>query len=200
MSRLDAARLRRALGGCIIGREIVILEETTSTNDVIIQMTAATTPQGLVVFAEHQTAGRGRHGNSWESARHKGLWLSILLRPKIDIDKSARLTNWAAETVANTIREQFSLRSSVKLPNDVYVDGQKIAGVLVEMRAQRDAPHIAIAGIGINANHAAEDFSEELRPCAISLAMALNRPVDRAEFAATLLRNLDQTYRTSFGL
>lgn len=200
MSDLDAARLRRALDGCMIGREIVVLEEATSTNDAIMQMTATTTPQGLVVFAEHQTAGRGRHGSSWESARRQGLWLSILLRPKIDIDKSARLTNWAAETVANTIREQFSLMPSVKQPNDVYVDERKIAGVLVEMRAQTNAPHIAIAGIGINANHAAEDFPEELRPRAISLAMALNRPVDRAEFAVTLLRNLDRTYRTLFGL
>lgn len=199
MSQLDAARLRRALGDCTIGREIIVLEETTSTNDAVLQMRAATTPEGLVVFAEHQTAGRGQRGNRWESATRKGLWFSVLLRPRIDIDKSARLTTWAAETVARTIEKEFSLTAIVKSPNDVHVDGRKVAGVLVEMRAQINAPHIAIAGIGVNVNHGREDFSEELRPHATSLALALNRQVDREEFATALLRNLDHTYAEMFG-
>ncbi len=91
------------------------------------------------------------------------------------------------------------MTAKVKSPNDVEVDGRKIAGLLVEMRAQKSAPHVAIAGIGINVNHAAEDFSDELRPHATSLALALDRQVDRETFAVALLRNLDQTYRTSFG-
>lgn len=199
MSQLDAAWLRNALGDCTIGREIIVLEETTSTNDAVLQMRAATTPEGLVVFAEHQTTGRGQRGNRWESAARKGLWFSVLLRPRIDIDKSARLTTWAAETVARTIEKEFSLTAIVKSPNDVHVDGRKVAGVLVEMRAQKSAPHIAIAGIGVNVNHGREDFSEELRSHATSLALALDRQVDREKFAAALLRNLDRTYRKSFG-
>ena len=199
MSQLDAARLRAALGNCIIGREIVVLEETTSTNDSILQRTTSLTPEGLVVFAEHQTAGRGQHGNRWESAPQKGLWFSILLRPKINIDKSARLTAWAAETVASAIHEQFSLGATVKPPNDVQLDGRKVAGVLIEMRAQENAPHIAIAGIGINVNHTVADFPEELRSSGTSLAIALDRQVDRAEFATALLRSLDRIYTKSFG-
>jgi BirA family biotin operon repressor/biotin-[acetyl-CoA-carboxylase] ligase len=199
MSRLDAAELRAALGNCTIGREILVLEETTSTNDSILQRTTATTPEGLVIFAEHQTAGRGQHGHRWESAAQKGLWFSILLRPKIDIEKSALLTTWAAETVARTIHEQFSLTATVKSPNDVQIDGRKVAGVLVEMRAQKGAPHLAIAGIGINVNHAAADFPEDLRARATSLALVLDRQVDRAAFAIALLRKLDQTYQASFG-
>lgn len=200
MSRLDAGRLRAAVLDCTIGRDIIVLDETTSTNDVVLQMTKPNTPEGLVVFAEHQNAGRGQRGHRWESARGKGLWLSILLRPKIDIDKSARLTDWAAKTVADTLRKQFSLMANVKPPNDVHVRERKIAGVLVEMRAQNSAPHIAIAGIGINVNHSADDFPEELRAEAISLALALDRQVDREEFAAALLRDLDRTYQASFGL
>jgi BirA family biotin operon repressor/biotin-[acetyl-CoA-carboxylase] ligase len=84
------------------------------------------------------------------------------------------------------------------LPNDVCVEEKKVAGVLVEMRAQENAPHLAIAGIGINVNQTVEDFSEELRPHAISLAVALDQPVDRQEFAVALLRNLDRTYREIF--
>lgn len=199
MSRLDAAQLRAALGDSIIGREIVVLEETTSTNDSILQRTGAQTREGLVVFAEHQIAGRGQRGNRWESAPEKGLWFSILLRPKIDIANSARLTIWAAEAVAHTAREQFSLNATVKSPNDVQIDGRKVAGVLVEMRAQPNAPHIAIAGIGVNVNHAAADFPEQLRASATSIAIALDRQVGRAEFAVALLRKLDRTYQVSFG-
>ena len=198
MSRLEAEALRRAVGESTIGREIVVLEETTSTNDAVLQMATPNTREGLVLFAENQTAGRGQRNNRWESAAHKGLWFSILLRPMIDISKSARLTAWAAETVAKTIQQELALAATIKLPNDVCVEGKKVAGMLVEMRAQEKASHLAIAGIGINVNQTPEDFSEELRPHAISLAVALNRQVDRQKFAAALLLNLDRTYREIF--
>ena len=194
---LDARRLRAALGECIIGREIVVLAATTSTNDAVLQR-GADVAEGLVIFAEHQTAGRGQRSNVWESAPGKGLWFSILLRPKIDISDSARLSSWAAESVAATIRQQFALAAAVKPPNDVYVGGKKVAGVLVEMRAQLHAPHLAVAGIGVNVNHAPDDFSDELRDHAASLAMFLNQQLDRQNLATALLRNLDTTYTHDF--
>jgi BirA family biotin operon repressor/biotin-[acetyl-CoA-carboxylase] ligase len=197
-AHLDAEALRRALGECTIGHEIAVLKETSSTNDAVLQLATPNTKEGLVLFAEHQTAGRGQRGNFWESAPAKGLWFSVLLRPKIDIKDSARLTSWAAKVVAATIQGSTSLKATIKPPNDVYIDGRKVAGVLVEIRAQKNAPHIAIAGIGVNVNHAAEDFSEALRSRAISLAIALNRQIDRHEFAVALLRNLDRSYAELF--
>jgi BirA family biotin operon repressor/biotin-[acetyl-CoA-carboxylase] ligase len=199
MSALDAQFLREALGNCTIGREIVVLEETTSTNDALLQRSTSGAPEGLVVFAERQTAGRGQRDNRWESAAHKGLWLSILLQPKIDIAESARLSTWAAAVVAETIRSELALAAVVKSPNDVYLGDKKVAGVLVEMRAQKNAQHIAIVGIGINVNHAAEDFSEELRERAVSLAMILDRQIDRTNLAIALLRNLNRSYAELFG-
>jgi BirA family biotin operon repressor/biotin-[acetyl-CoA-carboxylase] ligase len=208
MTRLSEDEIRDALSGCTIGREIFVLETTTSTNDSVLERTSPSTLEGLVVFAERQTAGRGQRTNSWESAAGKGLWFSFLLRPKIDIRASAQLAEWAARTVADTISKGFALLATVKLPNDVIVAGKKIAGALVEMRAQRNAPHIAIIGIGVNVIHQPEDFSEELRPRAISLAMALDRSakgrigrgeqVDRHQFAVALLKNLDRSYREAF--
>lgn len=195
MSRLDAALLRAALGPCVIGREIIVLEQTASTNDAVLQMAAPNVGEGLIVFAEEQTAGRGQHGNHWESARGLGLWFSILLRPKIPLDQSARLTNWAARTVAETVRGEFDVSPNVKPPNDVYLADRKIAGVLVEMRAQKNDSHFAIAGIGINVNQTSEDFSSSVRPHASSLAMALGRSLDRHALAVALLRDLDRTYR-----
>ena len=201
MSRPDALsadKLRAGLQSSIIGREIVVLEETTSTNDSVFERAARETPEGLVVFAERQTAGRGQRTNLWESAAGNGLWFSILLRPKIDIGDSPRLAEWAARTISDTILKEFALPATLKLPNDVMIAGKKVAGVLIEMRAQKNAPHIAIAGIGVNVNHRAEDFSEELRERAISLAMTLNREVDRRAFATALLENLDRTYAEAF--
>jgi BirA family biotin operon repressor/biotin-[acetyl-CoA-carboxylase] ligase len=195
---LSAEKLRADLDSAIVGRDIVVLDETTSTNNSVLERTSPTTPEGLIVFAERQTAGRGQRNNSWESTAGKGLWFSILLRPKIDIGASPRLAKWAAGTVADTISKEFALPATVELPNDVVVTGKKIAGVLVEMRAQKNAPHIAIVGIGVNVNHRAEDFSEELRARAISLAMMLDREIDRHQFAVALLRNLDRSYCDAF--
>ena len=195
---LVAEELQADLASGVIGREIIVLEQTGSTNDAILQIANANSKEGLVVFAEHQTAGRGQRGNRWESAAGKGLWFSILLRPKIDLASSPQLTAWAAEAVSGAIQNEFSLTPTIKPPNDVQIDGRKIAGVLVEMRAQEKAAHLAITGIGVNVNQFSEDFPKELQSRAISVAMLLGKQIDRQSFAVALLRKLDRTYREKF--
>jgi BirA family transcriptional regulator, biotin operon repressor / biotin---[acetyl-CoA-carboxylase] ligase len=195
---LVAEELQADLASGVIGREIIVLAQTGSTNDAILEIANANSKEGLVVFAEHQTAGRGQRGNRWESAAGKGLWFSILLRPKIDLASSPQLTAWAAEAVSGAIQNEFSLTPTIKPPNDVQIDGRKIAGVLVEMRAQEKAAHLAITGIGVNVNQSREDFPKELQSRAISLAMALGKQIDRQRFAVALLRKLDRTYREKF--
>jgi BirA family biotin operon repressor/biotin-[acetyl-CoA-carboxylase] ligase len=206
LDRLIANQLQAALPSAFVGRRIVVVEETTSTNDAILQITspqgaAVSSPpphgdEGLVLFAEHQTAGRGQRGNRWDSTAGEGLWFSILLRPQIQINESYRLTVWAIEALCDVIRAEFSLDSTIKMPNDIQLRGRKVAGVLVEMRAQQKAPHIAVVGIGVNANQS--DFPNELQDKAISLAITLGRRVNRQEFAVALLRQLDRTYRQRF--
>jgi biotin-[acetyl-CoA-carboxylase] ligase BirA-like protein len=218
LDRLIADQLQASLPSAVIGRQIVVLEQTASTNDAILQIAfqqgAAVSPsrhslgeggslasfvdEGRVVFAEHQTAGRGQRGNRWESTAGKGLWFSVLLRPEIPLSDSARLTIWAIEGISDVIRIEFGLEPAIKLPNDIQLNGQKVAGVLVEMRAQNNAPHLAVVGIGINVNQSRDDFPAELQDRAISLAVALGRQVDRQKFAVALLRHLDRTYRERF--
>ena len=198
LDRLVGEELQADLGSAVIGREIIVLEQTDSTNDAILQVATADSNEGLVLFAEHQTAGRGQHGNRWESAARKGLWFSILLRPRIDLASSPQLTAWATEAISGVIENEFPLTPTIKPPNDVQIDACKVAGVLVEMRAQKNAPHLAIAGIGVNVNQSREDFPKELQSRAISLAMALGKQVDRKKFAIALLRKLDRTYRARF--
>src|SRR6266478_1238287 len=193
-----ADELRAQLRCAVIGQQIIALEQTSSTNDAILQVATANAKEGLVLFAEHQTAGRGQRGNRWESAAGKGLWFSILLRPEIHLSDSGRLTIWAIEAMADVIRTEWRVEPAIKLPNDVQLFGRKVGGVLVEMRAQDKAAHIAVVGIGINLNQCRDDFPAELQDNAISMAMALGRQVDRQNFAVALLRNLDLTYREKF--
>lgn len=195
--RLIESELRQAIGACRIGCEILVLEETTSTNDAILQR-ASVSQEGLTVFAEKQTAGRGQRENAWESVAYKGLWFSLLLRPKIELVESARLTRWSAQTVAQTIASEFQVVPTIKEPNDIHIAGKKVAGVLVEMRAQKKEPHFAIVGVGINVSHSSEDFSPALRPRATSLAQILNRSIDRSALAVALLRSLDRSYTELF--
>src|SRR5207237_9281270 len=120
--RLSGEKLRARLGPCTIGREIVVLEETTSTNDIVLQMANGGAPEGLVVFAEHQSAGRGQRGNVWESAAGQGLWLSVLLRPKIAISDPVHLAQRTSQLVAPAIQPHSNPSATVTLPNAVHID------------------------------------------------------------------------------
>src|SRR5438045_5536449 len=140
--RLSGEKLSAELGPCTIGREIIVLEETTSTDDVVLQMANGGAAEGIVVFAEFQSAGRGQRGNAWESAAGKGLWFSVLLRPKVAISDPVELAQRTAQIVATTIQNEFHLLATVKLPNDIYLENRKVAGVLIEMRVQPKGLHL----------------------------------------------------------
>lgn len=193
--RLNARELSSSLGKGVIGSRIIVLESTRSTNDFLRRMLTPELPEGLVIFAEEQTAGRGQRGNRWASAPYLGLWFSILLRPRLRPTESARLTQWAAQTIAATVQEEFQLEPAIKAPNDVYLNRRKIAGVLVETKAGKGNEWTAIVGIGVNVNQFENDFPAELREQAGSLAMALGLRLSRGAFAVALLRQLDRTWR-----
>jgi BirA family biotin operon repressor/biotin-[acetyl-CoA-carboxylase] ligase len=189
--RLIATELRARLAGCRLGNEIVVLEETGSTNDLGWEAAERGVPEGFVAFAERQTAGRGQYGRRWESAPYLGLWFSVLLRPALTLRESPQLTAMLADVVAATISDQTTRAATIKPPNDIYLDGRKVAGVLVEGRTTAEGNYVAVAGIGINVNQTLDDFPEELRATAGSLAMATGKNIPRMEFAIALLRNLN---------
>jgi BirA family transcriptional regulator, biotin operon repressor / biotin---[acetyl-CoA-carboxylase] ligase len=188
--RLIATELSTALEGCRIGNDIVVVEETESTNDLAWKAVERGVSEGFVIFAERQTKGRGQYGRRWESAPYLGLWFSVLLRPEVTLAESPKLTVLLAETVAATIAEETGCAPTIKWPNDLYLSGRKVAGVLVEGRIATDGSYVAVAGIGINVNQTIDDFPEELRDTAGSLAMATGKRISRAKLAIALLKRL----------
>jgi BirA family transcriptional regulator, biotin operon repressor / biotin---[acetyl-CoA-carboxylase] ligase len=193
--RLVADELRATLGEGQIGSQLVVVEETGSTNDLAWEAEARGAPEGFVVFAERQTAGRGRYGRRWESAPYQGLWFSVLLRPPVTLNESPRLTSLLASVAAATIIGETGCAVSIKTPNDIYVAGRKIAGVLVEGRTASDGSYVAVAGLGVNVNQTLEDFPEELRATAGSLRMATGRQIQRGPLATALLQKLETDYQ-----
>ncbi len=193
--RLVADELYAALRENRVGNQIVVVEEARSTNDIAWEAADRGAAEGFVVFAEQQTTGRGQYGRRWESAPYQGLCLSILLRPSMTLSESPQLTSLLAGVAAATIIAETGCAAAIKPPNDIYVAGRKIAGVLVEGRTASDGSYIAVAGLGVNVNQTLEDFPAELRATAGSLRMATGQKIQRFHLAVALLRKLDIDYR-----
>ncbi len=177
-----------------IGRDIRVFEQTTSTNDVVEKLARDGVREGVVVFAESQTRGRGRLGRKWLSPARKGLWFSILLRPNLRPQETTQLTVASAVALRRAIASETGLSVGIKWPNDVLVAGKKAAGILTEMSAELDKVRYATLGIGIDVNLGAADFPSELRKLATSLRIEAGAPVSRAALATAILRELDRVY------
>jgi BirA family transcriptional regulator, biotin operon repressor / biotin---[acetyl-CoA-carboxylase] ligase len=179
---------------CVIGREIHVFKETASTNDVVEKLARDGAKEGVVVFAESQTKGRGRLGRKWHSPAGQGLYFSVLLRPKLRPIEATQLTVVAATALVRAIEATTTVRPVIKWPNDLLVDGRKIAGVLTELSAELDTIKHLILGIGLDVNQTAGDFPSEIRSLATSLRIAGGDALSRPELATRVLRELDADY------
>ena len=182
---LDAAALNAASPW---GVSTGVVAEITSTNDELLNRGEAGAPEGTLLFAESQTAGRGQFQRPWSSATGLGLWFSLLLRLHINDATIPSLSAFAAVALVNTLRELGISDCRIKAPNDVLIGGKKVAGILVETRPGRNP--FAVIGIGLNVNHSREDFPEELQKSACSLMMAHGARIDRDAVATRLLARL----------
>jgi BirA family transcriptional regulator, biotin operon repressor / biotin---[acetyl-CoA-carboxylase] ligase len=183
----------------VIGRDVRVFQETTSTNDVVEKLARDGVPEGVVVIAESQTRGRGRLGRTWVSPRSKGLWMSILLRPSLGPGAVTRLTIAAATALARAVECSTGLRPGVKWPNDLVLGGRKVAGILLELHAELDRVRHVIMGIGVNVNQVTAEFPPELRKSATSLRIESGGLTSRSDLAVALLRELDLDYARAVG-
>ena len=177
-----------------IGRDIRVFQETTSTNDVIEKLARDGVKEGVVVFAESQTKGRGRLGRKWMSPLRKGLWFSVLLRPRLHPQAVTQLTIASATALVRAIHSQTGLAAEIKWPNDIVIRGRKVAGILTEMNAELDTVKYVILGIGVDVNLSASEFPPDLRKLATSLRIETGEMLGRARLASEILRELDRDY------
>lgn len=190
---LSVDTLRRARATARIGCRIEYFDSTDSTNTVARQLAAGGAAEGTVVIAEAQTKGRGRLGRTWLSPPLRNLYLSIVLRPPIAVAAAPQLTLVAGLAVVEAVSEWVA-HAAIKWPNDVVIDGRKVAGILTEMEADEDRVRFVILGIGVNLNAAPEDFPDELRDTATALCAAAGRLIDRTAFAERLLSRVEERY------
>jgi len=184
--------LRRARATARIGATIHYVESVDSTNTLAQRLAANGAPEGTVVIAETQTKGRGRLGRSWTSPPFRNLYASILLRPPIAPAAAPLLALVAGVATVEAVGDWA--RAALKWPNDVVIDGRKVAGILAEMDAGDERVRHVVVGIGVNLNSAPEDFPADLRDKAIGLCTAAGQSIDRVVFTDRLLSRLEDAY------
>ena len=188
--RLTPQELSWNLATKKIGRRIHCYETTDSTMDVAQRLAAAGEPEGSVVVAEAQGKGRGRMGRTWISPKGKGIYLSVILRPDLQLMEIPKITLVAAVAVAQAVEAATGLKPEIKWPNDLLIGGKKIAGILTELNAELNRVNTVVVGIGLNVNTPADKLPAQ----GTSLAEELGAKVDRLELARALLTHLDRSY------
>lgn len=188
---LTPGEIKAGLKTGIIGKEIKYFKETESTNTIAREI-AGKADEGTVIIAESQTGGRGRMGRKWISPEG-GIWLSIILKPKMQPVYAPRITFLAGVAVAKTIRIH-GLEAKIKWPNDVLIRGKKVCGILTEIEAEIDMIDYCVVGIGIDANVDTESFPEEFRESSTSLKKELGHEINRVAFVQRLLEEFEALY------
>jgi BirA family transcriptional regulator, biotin operon repressor / biotin---[acetyl-CoA-carboxylase] ligase len=184
--------LRQRLRGSLFGKRIHHFFRTDSTNRVAMELGHAGEPEGAVVLAEEQTAGRGRAGRGWHSERAAGIYVTLLLRPRLAPVQAPLLTMMAGLSAHAAIQAQTGLEVDVKWPNDLMIRGKKVGGILTEMHAEPSQVRFVIVGIGLNVNQ--ERFPGELTGTATSLRSETGKRESRLELLVRLLREFESDY------
>jgi BirA family biotin operon repressor/biotin-[acetyl-CoA-carboxylase] ligase len=192
MSALNFPEVERLLRTAQQGPRITYLSSTTSTMDEARGLAEAGAVHGSVVIAEEQTAGRGRFGRRWVSPVGKNLYLTLVLRP--NVARLRTLAMVAPLAVCRAVGRVSRLRPVIKWPNDVQVDGRKLAGILIESELSGAEVTYALVGIGLNVNDPIAD--PEIAQIATSLARELGHDVSREEMLAALLAELEAVYES----
>ncbi len=179
-----------------IGHKIIHYFRIDSTNSVALELAAtdpAAAPHGTVIVAEEQTAGRGRFGRNWYSEKSSGIYVSIILRPKLSPAVAPALTLVAGVAGNTVLRAATGLDVDIRWPNDLLIGGRKLGGILTEMSAEVDRLHAVVIGMGINVNH--REMPDELKPIATSMRMETGRVHSRSNLLVSLLKQIDSDYR-----
>ena len=178
--------------------EIQIFSELDSTNRYLKELAKDGAKEGTVIIANKQSAGRGRLGRSFFSPEGTGIYMSILLRPNMELQKSVRITSMAAVAVARAIEKVSGIETKIKWVNDIFLNGKKVCGILTEsgIHTTTGTLEYAVLGIGINVGNI--QFPEELKEIATSICNECNHTVQREKLIAEILKELEAWYSSLF--
>lgn len=193
--RLLPYEVKKKLRTSFIGKQMRYFENTPSTIWVGKQLASegdAKKLHGMVIIAEEQTGGIGRLGRSWVSPAG-GVWITIVLKPGIPIDRVFMVTMAGSVAVARAIRKEYDLGALIKWPNDIYIGDKKVAGLLLELFAEADEIHYSLLSIGVDVNITPADLTGVKTPVT-SISAEMGYDVDRATFLARLLREFESRY------
>jgi BirA family biotin operon repressor/biotin-[acetyl-CoA-carboxylase] ligase len=175
-----------------LGKEMVFLENATSTNDVAMGLAAEGAAHGTVVVADRQSRGRGRLGRHWVSPAGENIYMSVVLRPALHPRDATLLTLLSSVACAQAVKETTGLEAEIKWPNDVQVGGKKLGGILLETRTEPDRVTHAVVGIGINVNMRAGDFPASIKKTATSVLRETGKKFRRTPIASAIINQMDQ--------
>jgi BirA family biotin operon repressor/biotin-[acetyl-CoA-carboxylase] ligase len=192
--RLDPDKIGENLGTSLVGKKILVYDQTSSTNDIAAEYAKKGHNDGLVVFAEEQTAGRGRTGAKWHSEYGESILCSIVLNGNTLSSEMMSLTS--AVATADALGRVGRSSAKIKWPNDILINGKKIAGILVESKRSGHR-NSYIVGIGINCHQQKESFPPELQGAATSIDIEGRAVCDRVSMARRLLASIDQWLEVS---
>ncbi len=186
--------IRHYLSTKILGQKIHSYQSLGSTNSTAWQLAEQGAPEGTLVVADRQTAGRGRLGRSWHSPPRVGLWFSLILRPEVELTQAPGLSLLTALALAQTIGSHCGIEAKIKWPNDCQIAGKKVAGILTELSSELDRVNFVIVGVGLNVNQTRSDFPRALRSKGTSLALESKHKCHRAEILALFLKEFEHFY------
>ncbi len=165
-----------------------------STNQQARMLASQGYSEGTVVVADMQTDGRGRRGRSWYSPAGQGIYISLILRPRISLKEISRISLIPAVALAETLQEELGLDARIKWPNDILINHKKIAGVLSEAVTDMDGVEFVVIGMGLNINNSTSDFPDDFRTVPTSILAETKQPVSRVKILQSLLAKLEHHY------
>ena len=187
--------IRDGLDTEIFGKqEIVCLKETDSTNLQAKILAAGGAPEGTLVLAEERSAGRGRKGRTWFSAKGRGIYASLILRPVLSPSEAQGITLITAVAAAESLISATKLPIRIKWPNDLLINGKKIAGILTEIGTEMDSIDYIVVGIGLNVNTPLKDFPEDISEIATSIFIESGQLFSRTKIIQDFLKCYEKYY------
>jgi len=177
---------------------VLLFQQTASTNDLVWREAQNGAQEGLVIIAEQQSSGRGRQGRQWQSCAKSGLYASALLRPHWPLSQITRLTIVSSLAVAEAVEKLCGKEVRIKWPNDVFMRGKKLGGILTEVQADPEAIRFAVVGIGLNVSQTKADFPDALHAIATSLKIETEQDFRRADLLVEMLAAMQRHYREPF--